>query len=172
MFDPTIFENIKVVLEGLLYEIDAEADIQITDRKDLIDLARMDRCAMLTFNRSSGQTPATMIIKADTGVLSKEILGHPPDQLKIALKVDFHVSIKDPESDCEALTFILSKIFRNERIKILQTIMQEYGPVRKKLYSHVSMRFLDGINEHSIDQLESLCEKILVALDKMDELES
>ncbi len=170
MFDPTIFENIKVVLEGLLYEFDAEEAIQITDRKDLIDLARMNRCMIISFKRVSGTTPATLLLKAGTDSLSKEILGHPPDLLKIGLKVDFHIPIKDPEIDCEALSFTLNKAFHNDHIKMQQTLMQEYGPVRKTLYSHVSMRFTEGINEKFIDQLEPLCDRILLVLEKMDNL--
>ncbi|GIM46465.1 hypothetical protein DNHGIG_20140 [Collibacillus ludicampi] len=41
--DPTIFDNLKVVLEGSIYDIDRDGIIVVVDRADLVDLARMQR---------------------------------------------------------------------------------------------------------------------------------
>jgi hypothetical protein len=49
MFDPTVYDNLKVVLEGLVYDLDLEGKIEITDRCDLVDLARMSRTFRIRF---------------------------------------------------------------------------------------------------------------------------
>ncbi len=34
MFDPTAFDNLKVIVEGAVYDFDLHGDILVTDRKD------------------------------------------------------------------------------------------------------------------------------------------
>ena len=43
MFDPTVFDNLKVVIEGYIYDMDIDHQIIVTDRSDIIDLATMSR---------------------------------------------------------------------------------------------------------------------------------
>ncbi|MCV9888442.1 hypothetical protein [Metabacillus halosaccharovorans] len=43
MFDPTVFDNLKVVIEGYIYDMDIDEQISVTDRSDIIDLAKMSR---------------------------------------------------------------------------------------------------------------------------------
>ena len=49
MFDPTAFENIKVVLEGAVYDLDLNGEIIIIDRNDLINTAKLSRKYELSF---------------------------------------------------------------------------------------------------------------------------
>ncbi|MDF0725751.1 hypothetical protein PY093_03360 [Cytobacillus sp. S13-E01] len=39
MFDPTIFDNLKVVIEGEVYDLDLTGDFLVTNRSDSIDIA-------------------------------------------------------------------------------------------------------------------------------------
>ncbi|RIW33071.1 hypothetical protein D3H55_11825 [Bacillus salacetis] len=48
MFDPTAYENLKVVLQGALYELDLMGSLKITRREDIVDLASLDRRFALT----------------------------------------------------------------------------------------------------------------------------
>lgn len=50
MFDPTAFDNLKVVFEGAVYDLDLTGDIQILDRKDLFDFAHYDRCYQIHYS--------------------------------------------------------------------------------------------------------------------------
>ncbi|WP_455663148.1 hypothetical protein [Pradoshia sp.] len=43
MFDPTVFENLKVVTEGAFYDLDLSGELAVIDRHDYIDLAHMSR---------------------------------------------------------------------------------------------------------------------------------
>ena len=43
LFDPTVFENLKVVAEGAFYDLDLDGELAVIDRHDLVDLAHMSR---------------------------------------------------------------------------------------------------------------------------------
>ncbi|PFA70109.1 hypothetical protein CN378_02045 [Bacillus sp. AFS015802] len=50
MFDPTAFDNLKVIFEGAVYDLDLTGDIQILDRKDLFDFAHYERCYQIRYS--------------------------------------------------------------------------------------------------------------------------
>ncbi|SDC54033.1 hypothetical protein SAMN02799630_00063 [Paenibacillus sp. UNCCL117] len=62
MFDPTIFDNLKVVMEGRLYDLDAEGSIRITGREDLIDLAALSRTFRMTIQPARGRCSAVVTL--------------------------------------------------------------------------------------------------------------
>jgi hypothetical protein len=43
MFDPTVFDNLKVLVEGAIYDLDLDGELQVVNRRDLVDLATMSR---------------------------------------------------------------------------------------------------------------------------------
>jgi hypothetical protein len=43
MFDPTAFDNLKVILEGIVYEHDLSGAILVIERNDLVNLADLSR---------------------------------------------------------------------------------------------------------------------------------
>lgn len=49
MFDPTVFDNLKTVLEGAVYDLDLEGVILVINRNDLVDLAHFSRTYKITF---------------------------------------------------------------------------------------------------------------------------
>jgi len=50
MFDPTAFDNLKVVLEGIVYDMDLNGMIQILDRNDFVNIAKMERTYNISFS--------------------------------------------------------------------------------------------------------------------------
>jgi len=68
MFDPTIFDNLKVVLEGLVYDHDLAGRIMITDRSDWIDLAKLSRSFRIRFRIRTPDDPVQATAEwADAG---------------------------------------------------------------------------------------------------------
>ncbi|WP_088072133.1 hypothetical protein [Gottfriedia luciferensis] len=49
MFDPTAFDNMKVVIEGILYDKDLDGEYSIIDRNDFVNLSKMDRLFSIQF---------------------------------------------------------------------------------------------------------------------------
>lgn len=68
MFDPTIYENVKVVLEGELYDRDLDGEITITNRSDLVDLATLSRTYVVAFEENS-KVSSTINLHASLRVL-------------------------------------------------------------------------------------------------------
>ncbi len=66
MFDPTIYDNLKVVLEGELYDRDLSEHIQIVDRSDIVDLAVMSRMFIMRF-QAPGHPESVAEVKLHAG---------------------------------------------------------------------------------------------------------
>jgi hypothetical protein len=49
MFDPTAYENIKVILEGIVYDYDLSGQIKVIERNDLVNLADLSRNFNMSF---------------------------------------------------------------------------------------------------------------------------
>ncbi|SID87142.1 Uncharacterised protein [Mycobacteroides abscessus subsp. abscessus] len=54
LFDPTAYENMKIVMEGLLYDKDLAGQISIIDRNELINTAKLSRTFEISGARKSG----------------------------------------------------------------------------------------------------------------------
>ena len=74
MFDPTAFDNMKVVIEGALYDRDIKGDIIITDRNDVINLAKMSRLFDLSFRLQDGISMAKVELNSPLINLAAELL--------------------------------------------------------------------------------------------------
>jgi hypothetical protein len=55
LFDPTAFDNMKVVLEGAVYDRDLLGDILVVKRDDLVNLATLSRHFMMEFQLKESQ---------------------------------------------------------------------------------------------------------------------
>lgn len=60
MFDPTIFDNWKVVAEGAVYDLDREGEAEVIDRKDLVDLAGLSRSFHIAIRLPEGNCRAEL----------------------------------------------------------------------------------------------------------------
>jgi hypothetical protein len=81
MFDPTIFDNLKVVMEGRLYDLDAEGSIRITGREDQVDLAAMSRTFRMKLQTPSGSCQAVITLASSiTDFVMERRIARPADQ--------------------------------------------------------------------------------------------
>ncbi|MGM0873901.1 MAG: hypothetical protein ACQEWV_03720 [Bacillota bacterium] len=75
MFDPTVFDNLKVIVEGYIYDLDLENEISVTNRSDNVDLATMSRKFTITFSEINKRDPSVMIeIEMRQNQLAGELL--------------------------------------------------------------------------------------------------
>ena len=61
MFDPTAFENMKVVLEGAVYDRDFIGDILVINRDDIVNLANMSRTYKIEMELKESLAPISVI---------------------------------------------------------------------------------------------------------------
>lgn len=111
LFDPTIYENMKVVIQGAVYDLDLRGAIRVTDRHDEVDLAVMSRTFCLRFmDARSSHAFAEMVLKADMRDFAAEILelhdnGDPGCRLEIRFEHAISVS-QQADSFREAVAFM------------------------------------------------------------------
>ena len=164
MFDPTIFDNIKVVLEGEIYDLDLAGEITINNRNDWVDLARMSREYRIQFCLvENNKKTAECILSADTKDLSSEIL-ELKSQTKpgCELSICFEVQVEDPGIECKMIEEKLNQIW-SHRPTITQTIQFNYlEPLRMR--NKVLLQFGRKIDEDNIQDIPNLIEYTIKSL--------
>lgn len=75
MFDPTIFDNLKVVLEGKIYDLDQEGEWLVIGREDLIDLAGFGRTFRMRVQRPGEACIAALTLASGLADFAAELRG-------------------------------------------------------------------------------------------------
>jgi hypothetical protein len=92
MFDPTIYDNLKVVFEGEAYDLDAQGEFLVTLREDMVNLADMSRCFTMAFGSEKGPCTAGFTLKSDiidfAGELRKLRLADEQPGVSLELWID------------------------------------------------------------------------------------
>jgi hypothetical protein len=134
MFDPTVYENLKVVLEGAVYDLDLGGSIHISAREDLIDLASMSRTYRLAFClppefQAKRQVTAHITLSAGLADLAGEILEQEGIAPGCSLELAFTMALQPDEPEeklcpwCEAAI----RSVWGTRFSVRQTLSREYG---------------------------------------------
>ncbi len=154
MFDPTIYENVKVVLEGELYDRDLEGEISITNRKDLVDLASLSRMYEVQFNENQ-YVKVTIQLHADLVSFSAEQLQLEDVEAGCEINISFDVSISETE-ECADIEEDIRSIW-GSRPSVSQTVSFTFNQ-EDNLQSHIELEFNRRINEDQISDLSDLIE--------------
>jgi hypothetical protein len=172
MFDPTAFDNMKVVIEGALYDLDLNGEIVITDRNDLLNTAKMSRLFTISFRlpgMAENQVTATMEMEAKLKNLAVELL---PGMLSNELagcyvKLQFCLEVIDEVAEYQALAAIFKKIWGEKR-KISQSV--EYNPLdhSKKIKNVVTVDFDRMVGEAQIDDLVEMIDFMVTTLQQLE----
>lgn len=172
MFDPTIYENMKVALEGAVYDLDLARDILVTARKDIVDLATMSREYRIEFQdreaRGSEQPAARMILHTSASDLAGEILELAPlERLGCLLRVSFALYVDSP-AECEGIREILADVWAG-RPEVRQSLSFVYdpaaGPVRYE--NTITLDFGRKINEDNVEDLVSIVDHTVLSLRRL-----
>ncbi|MCZ8521754.1 MULTISPECIES: hypothetical protein [Paenibacillus] len=106
MFDPTIYDNLKVVLEGAFYDLDAEGAFLITGREDLVDLASYSRTFRLEVRRQGGACRGAVSLVSTladfAGELRKMHLAGDAPGARVLLQLDLPLSVSGRRAELEA----------------------------------------------------------------------
>ncbi|WP_226657525.1 hypothetical protein [Pseudalkalibacillus hwajinpoensis] len=157
MFDPTIYENVKVVLEGELYDRDLEGEISIVSREDFVDLASLSRKYLMKFTGNENVC-VTIELFADLANFSAEQLQIDHIEPGCEIKIYFDVTILH-EDDCAEIEEDIRSIW-GYRPTISQTVSFPYESDLQdvSLTTHVVLEFNRKINEDQISDLADLIE--------------
>lgn len=172
MFDPTAFENMKVVLEGALYDRDLQGEISILDRNDLINLAKLSRQYEITFsNRNGNGVSCTFILKAALENLSAELYSNVKNEALAGAKVlvVFKLEHENNLKLHQKMNALLIDIWGSKRTftqKISYNPLEDCSIITKE----ISLDFNRLVLEDQIDDLLMMLDYIIDSLQKINSL--
>ncbi|MCJ8014049.1 hypothetical protein MUG84_20170 [Paenibacillus sp. KQZ6P-2] len=171
MFDPTIFDNLKVAFENQLYDLDnLDGAIRITGRTDRMEMSVMARDFAIRFELTGEpDISAEIRLEASLTDLAAEILELKGEQPGCFLTIGFgmKVSRAEAERECGQIESILKEIW--QEIPLVQTLSHVYGVDSDIYRNEAELRFQRKIDE---DQMEDIPELILHVLRSMEVLKS
>ncbi|HEY2420141.1 MAG TPA: hypothetical protein VGI04_01915 [Neobacillus sp.] len=172
MFDPTAFDNMKVVLEGALYDLDILGEIIITDRNDLINTAKMQRSFDLCFKLAESKestVSAKIQLESKLDNLAAELF---PSSLSKNLagcniSLQFVVPHAEKIEDFHAIESLLVEIWGSMR-KISQC--NQYNPLaaNKIITNVIIIEFDRLITEEQMDDLIEMTDFMITTIKRIE----
>jgi len=172
MFDPTIFENWKVVVEGAIYDLDREGRIEVVSRQDLVDLAGLSRTFRMSAQFPGGHTEAELILTSELSDFVGEwfhlrVDGDRAPGIRFAVKLTLPGErIRDAAGTHEFLqTLWGGGVEITHRVQIR---VDPHTAASDDSSYCIMISYLDTWNEDRIEELPSLTEKWLASLRYME----
>ncbi|MGE5704080.1 MAG: hypothetical protein ACM32O_16270 [Clostridia bacterium] len=182
MFHPTVFDNLKVVLEGAVYDADFDNAIFVTGRSDQLDMATYHRLFQVDFCLAEDMLvePAEKVIaQVQLGtsladIASEQLEKTVTDHIGCTICIHFKMRIKHVQQATEEITGILNEIWGNRPI-ITQTVMARLGEQVQiwppEWYENrITLDFHRKIDEGNIQDLRELLEHCFRSLQKLKKL--
>ncbi|MGA9225585.1 MAG: hypothetical protein WB217_04505 [Mesobacillus sp.] len=168
MFDPTAFENIKVVIEGAIYDRDLSGEILVIDRNDWINTAKLSRKYEITFclpgDEHSGVS-TTMTLEAGLENLSAELLDLEHSQHLAGCIIVIHFSLihRHESSLYEKIQIVLEEIWGSGRA--IEQIAQIHAlGDSSQVNNKASISFNRLVYENQIDDLAEIIDYMIQSL--------
>lgn len=167
MFDPTIYENLKVVLEGAVYDLDLDGQIVVVHRSDLIDLAAMSRSYAVRYRMKDGGCAAELRLSAGLVDLAGEKLEWRNARPGCKLEVVFSLLLRNPETACKNIQHILEQIWA-PNTEIVQTLSYRFGSDGARCSNEIGVRFDRKIGEGQVGDIPDLLEHTVRTLRQLE----
>jgi len=167
MFDPTAFDNMKVVMEGALYDLDLSGRIVIMDRNDLVNMAKMSRKFDISFQLPGKTATASIEMESNLVNLAAELIpkSDTSNFAGCTVKLEFSFESAANVVDYHAIEKIFSDIWGPTR-KITQTT--HLKPLMNESARHIiTVEFDRLIGEDQMDDLIEMLDYILTSLDRL-----
>jgi hypothetical protein len=171
MFDPTIYENMKVVIEGAVYDLDLAGEILVTNRSNRIELSTMSRSYCIQFKLLGlGDVIAELGLAASTEDLAAEILEKSSMTPGCSLHIGFQMKVLDVEEDCASIQQVLFEIWGNA-CTINQKLFFNYGTKLQSVYlNEIQLDFGRKFSETVVEDIPSLLEHIILSIEQLNQI--
>lgn len=164
LFDPTIYDNLKVVLEGCVYDFDLEGHILVTNRIDRIELATMSRCYAIRFREQKAAAASAQIgLSASMADLAAELLARKGEPPGCELDISFSTRVLDPETDCRIIEQELQHIWERRPV-FEQELTFRYPQPTEGFDNRIVLRFGRKLDESNADDFPRLVDVTLRSL--------
>ena len=174
MFDPTAFENLKVVIEGAIYDKDLAGEILVTDRNDLINLAKLHRKFEISFidpTSTGNRVTAIFILEAGLENLAAELL--PPviseDLSGCQVCVKFEFVHSNEARYFQSINRILTGIWGNER-EIEQLVQAKPLWHQEEVKNQITISFNRLVYEEQIHDLTDMVDYMITSMKQLKEI--
>lgn len=173
MFDPTIYENLKVVLEGLIYDADLNDEIEIMDRRDVVVLSTLAREYSVQFKlkKGAGNITAITSLIAKAEDLAGEVLGWKQNEAKIGCRLEIEIWMNSFDlRDAGKIEERLNTLW-NHRPMIIQEISylypqhwdeSEQSPER--YFNRLKLDFQKKLDEGNVSDLATILQLTMESL--------
>ncbi|CAM4048432.1 hypothetical protein [Mesobacillus thioparans] len=174
MFDPTAFDNIKVVIEGEIYDRDLDGEIKVVDRNDWINAAKLSRKYEISFTVSGyndQEIAAIMTLEAGLENLSAELLGTGAgDHLAgCIVGISFSLLHKNEIQVFQSIQDRLEEIWGSDR-EIIQSIHLPPLAENQWIRNVASVSFNRLVYEEQIDDLTNMIDYMAESLSKLKKI--
>ncbi|WP_134685689.1 hypothetical protein [Brevibacillus migulae] len=178
MFHPTVFDNIKVVLEGAVYDCDFEGAISITNRADMMDMATFQRLFQIEFTLAGAKEKAVIaqmqLRTTLSDIASEQLEQSLVERIGCTVCIHFQLAIHDIMTDAEKITAALNNIW-GHRPHITQYIGTRLDEHRltwppERFENKVTLDFHRKIDEGNIEDMRGLVEHSIESLRVLEEL--
>lgn len=175
MFDPTAFENMKVVLEGAIYDCDLAGEILIIDRNDFVNLAKLSRTYEVEFQLAeplqNNQNSAKIVMTAALENLAAELMSSTISKQKAGCEVSLHfyVDLNYDPNLFEEIHSLFVDIWGSER-SIQHEMVVEPFVDHEVVLNTITIRFNRLIIEDQMNDLVHMVEYMITSLQHIDDL--
>lgn len=174
MFDPTAFENMRVVIEGIFYDKDLSGDISIVDRNDVINTAKLSRVFDLSYqlmSSSISKVTGKLTLEANLKNLAAELLPTTGSEKQAGciVKIEFLFKHDSDESISLEVDQLLRKIWGENRI-IKQIVRYEPLLLNQIIHHKALITFDRIITEDQIDDMVEMFDYMMITLEKLEKV--
>ena len=170
MFDPTAFDNMKVVIEGALYDRDIQGEIVITDRNDWLNMAKMTRSFDISFRIPNDTVIAKVEITSNLINLAAELLPAIQTERNAGCYVKLQFILKQLEEfNDQKINHIVMDIWGEDREILLSN---QYNPLEEEndFSTIVWVDFVRLITEDQMDDLVEMTGFIITTLERLNSI--
>lgn len=167
MFDPTAYENFKVIIEGSVYDYDFTGDIKVVNRSELLDLAVLSRQFMMSFILPDySRLIGSIVLRASLNELAGEILDEDDTKAaaEVTLQFTYHSNALATVETVQAINNCLLHIWGEDRhVSFISS--QHYTDGQHSHYSNeVTVSFNRMVREDLADDLYELSKYMIESL--------
>lgn len=171
MFDPTAYENMKVVIDGYFYDMDLEGKISIIDRNDIVNLAKLSREYSVQFQLKNSRENylAILYIKAGLENLAAELLHLElkPTSIGSIIELEFVVSHPNEQHYFIKIDAQLQQIWGEKRM-IQQRAQFNPLSIGQTIENRITIGFNRLIIEEQIDDLVVIGDHMIETLNWLE----
>ena len=168
MYDPTVFENLKVTFENHIYDLDnLDQAVHILNRKDQLDLAVMARSFTIRFSRV-GYPSVIVDLTLDSSLkeLADEILEVKGSEPSCKLTLLVRTFIQDVDRECEEIASILRTVWEND-ISYTQTLSFRHEQTEPGFMNRIHIHFNPKLTEEHTCEIAAFLKSVLDMMERI-----